>query len=136
MKTIIVVAALISASAAARAAPAPPSLLWASHPVFANQTALLWGSSLAGVRSVTILGDTVSNFTALAFDVSPNSLKFILPQNLPDGIHKACVAASVCIEINRPDPWWFRGDVNLTHASTQGGWIRVFAFPSSLISTN
>lgn len=117
-------------------------LLWASHPVYSNETVLLWGSGFTGVDSVTITmasaahttgihnedsssprkdqvsiqGDT---FTAKTFDVTDFSCKVILPANLPVGVYKLCIAVNgnttaTCILLNAPDVFWKRGDVNLT----------------------
>ena len=93
-----------------------------------------WAHSFARLhRTRPRAGGTGANTTATAFDVWANGFKVRLPAGLADGVYRLCVdgvpadgtASALCTVINAPDPWWRRGDVNLTHA-TAGGWVRVF----------
>ena len=110
------------------------TLLWASQPTFANETVLVWGSSLFGVSSCTLQAAGSSGSApppavhVMAFDVSETSIKVTLPPSLPDGRYTLCVEAGACIELNAPELWWRRGDVSLTaypHAPhTSSPWSR------------
>lgn len=129
------------------AEPTPTTLLWASAPTFANQTVLVWGAGLAGASSATVkvpqnaaaggAGATDTRvpappvLSATPFDVSDTSLKVTLPAALPDGSYELCIHSGgasppACIDLNCPELWWRRGDVNLTHATAGAGWVRIF----------
>ncbi len=115
------------------------ALTWASQPAFANETVLLWGGGLAGIESVTvqahtcIAGRSMDPLSSSAVDVTNTAMKVVLPAGLPDAHYTVCAqqqhtsggGAKSCIDINVPDLWWRRGDVNMTHA-TAGGWVRTF----------
>eukprot|EP00040_Diaphanoeca_grandis_P005094 m.31359 g.31359 ORF g.31359 m.31359 type:complete len:780 (+) comp16447_c0_seq1:96-2435(+) len=112
-----------------------PTILWTSQPTFGNETLLVWGSALdVGVQSLTVTPlqtsggevETTTTMSIPAFDISRTSLKATLPASLANGAYKVCLGSSEsCTTINVADPWWWRGDVNLTHVSP-GGWLRVF----------
>jgi hypothetical protein len=141
---VVLAGAVAAASPIMQPGGPQPSVQWASQPTLPGETLLLWGDSLSHVSSVTVTllptaaagpASTASEVSAGAasaaavsvpsFDTSATSLKATLPASLPTGVYRVCVAASACVDVNRPDPWWWRGDSNLTHA-TPGGWVRVF----------
>ena len=121
-----------TAAAGTAVEPPKPTLAWASQPTYGGETVLLWGSGLAGIKQVTITqvgcADLVSDPPTVAapFDISPTALKVTLPTDLPYAHYKLCVTPSSCIDLNTPDLWWRRGDVNLTHATAGTGWVRIF----------
>jgi hypothetical protein len=70
---------------------------------------------------------------ATTFDGTNTALKVTLPAALPDGKrYRLCVhgrspsAGPACLELNAPETWWRRGDVNLTHATAGTGYVRIF----------
>ena len=112
--------------------PAPATLLWASHPTFANETVLVWGASLTGTTSAVLvpLTDHQAASSAVAatattipvFDVSDTSFKATLPPMLAAGLYTLCARgpaapepdptaigsnATNCIVLNAPDMFWY-----------------------------
>ena len=86
---------------------------------------------LAGIESVTvqahtcIAGRSADPLSSSAVDVTNTAMKVVLPAGLPDAHYTVCAqqhtggggGAKSCIDINAPDLWWWRGDVNMTHAT-------------------
>jgi hypothetical protein len=137
---VLLLAVAFGVGAVAQQAPSP-TLLWASQPTLPNETVLVWGSGLlkGGATSVTIQpvagaagAPAPPGLRAALFDVSDTSFKVTLPPGLPEGRYTLCVhgmspaAAPACIQLNDPEMWWLRGDVNLTHATAGSGWVRIF----------
>lgn len=106
-----------------------PSVQWASQPTLAGETVLLWGDSLGDVTHVNVSAAAGGpSHMVPTFDRSRTSLKATLPPALHDGVFLVCVGSNgmdSCAQVNAPDPWWWRGDTNLTSA-TPAGWVRVF----------
>ena len=106
-----------------------PSVQWASQPTLAGETVLLWGDSLGDVTHVNVSAAAGGpSHVVPTFDRSRTSLKATLPPALHDGVFLVCLGSNgtgSCARVNAPDPWWWRGDTNLTNA-TPAGWVRVF----------
>lgn len=143
--TILAAAYTLAMRTAGSARALSPTLMWTSHPTFANETVLVWGSGLAGITTATIssssgaggAGNDVQGRPSTSvpvFDVSPTSFKATLPPSFPAGVFTLCVGSSSsrssssnCIDGNAPDLFWKRGDVDLATATAGGGgWVRVF----------
>ena len=142
--TILAAAYTLAMRAAGSARALSPTLMWTSHPTFANETVLVWGSGLAGITTATIsssgaggAGNDVQGRPSTSvpvFDVSPTSFKATLPPSFPAGVFTLCVGSSSsrssssnCIDGNAPDLFWKRGDVDLATATAGGGgWVRAF----------
>lgn len=121
---------------------AAPLVTWVSQPTMPNETAVLWGEQLHLVAAFTITpvsrgslpasrNSKESPATLVPFDVSNHSAKIILPPTMSPGVYRICPgtvppnSTGACVLCNGPDVFWYRGDVNLSHASV-GGWVRVF----------
>lgn len=86
-----------------------------------------------------IAGRSTDSISSSAVDVTNTAMKVVLPAGLPDAHYTVCAqqhasggGAKACIDINAPDVWWRRGDVNMTHA-TAG--VSLFTFPEPLSSS-
>lgn len=69
-----------------------------------------------------IAGRSADPLSSSAADVTNTAMKVVLPAGLPDAHYTVCAqqhtgGAKSCIDINAPDLWWRRGDVNMTHAT-------------------
>ena len=115
------VAVVLSADATSPA-PIPATLLWASHPTFANETVLVWGASLTGTTSAVLTDHQSAATTIPVFDVSDTSFKATLPPMLAAGLYTLCARgpaapepdptaigsnATNCIVLNAPDMFWY-----------------------------
>ena len=105
-------------------------VFWASQPVCPNETVLLAGHALQTVTAIEIrrLGvDTDVRQTIKPLQVTPQSLKFILPATLKMGVFECVVRGdgwSQIVQLNSPDVWWLQGDGGM--CATPGGWLRAF----------
>jgi hypothetical protein len=126
------------------AAPPAPTITWASQPVLPGETCVLQASSFGGA---TVLltplghhGHGPQEATAVTPHTYGNaSVFFTVPADIPVGpfscrLESATRGLSAPFVVNRPDAWWWQGD--LGNRSTSGGWLRVFgnslSFPSAM----
>lgn len=127
--------AALLALAGARAATALAVVGWASSPVGLNETVLVLGGGFGGpgasVAVWPLSAGPTANVSAVAFQVTDSTLKFVVPTSLPaDDAWAFSVtpsgggAASAPTPLNAPEPWWCSGD--LGEFASAGGFVRVF----------
>lgn len=127
---------------AASAGAAAPVVFWGSDPVAPDETVLLLGGGYGPDTSVEVAplpdaapgAPTDASPEATAWQrvdilqLSPQSLKFVLPADLPAGAFVCRVSSGGAVSapflLNAPDPWWFQGDEGAR--VTPSGWLRVF----------
>ena len=130
--TLLSVLLLLTAVAAAaqtddaEASAPEPIIIWGSYPVAPGQTVLLAGLNFPAQSAVRIKGvnsGSTASAQAIAEQSSTHSLKFILPQSLPQDVFEISVGGSAAYFLNAPDVWSVHGDLGNT--STPGGSVRL-----------
>ena len=130
--TLLSVLLLLTAVAAAaqtddaEASAPEPIIIWGSYPVAPGQTVLLAGLNFPAQSEVRIKGvnsGSTASARAIAEQSSTHSLKFILPQSLPQDVFEISVGGSAAYFLNAPDVWSVHGDLGNT--STPGGSVRL-----------
>jgi len=119
---------LVSASLAASAAPV---VLWVSEPVKPGETVVAYGSGFDGCKAIhwTRLADTTHaaiSGTVPPAQIGQRSVKFVLPDNVPQGVYQAQLitpAGNETVSIDRPRVCWTQGD--LGGEGTPGGFVRI-----------
>lgn len=115
-------------------ASAIPTITWASEPVQPGETLLLAGDdfdpSCSAILSTMTPSIPSTTRTVQAVDghATSNSLKFLLPSDLPADVfalNLTCASGSTSAAhlLNTAKPWWVQGDAGDT--ATPGGWLRV-----------
>ena len=120
---------LIASRCACRDSTAP-TLSWASVPLLPSSLALLSGGGFHNRSEVRLIGQDGATHMATALDVSAAALKFEMPA--APGAYDVSVDGSAPLAVNVPEVWWWQGDAG--HASTPGGWLRVFGRAISAVS--
>lgn len=137
MRRCIVVAAALVGALASMECQAKPLVFWASEPVGPDETVLLAGSDMGGIRRVRIgvVGDGADGsgrpsepVDAEITHVGATATGFVVPARFPSGVYayelESGDGARTSGTLNAPDVYWIQGDEGA--ASTPGGWVRVF----------
>lgn len=110
-------------------------VFWGSDPVEPNETVVLAGADLDGIKAVRVTrlvdASSQSISKAMAQDApilqsSAHTIKFLLPQSLGRGIYRYELLggrAAVTGLLNAASVYWMQGDAG--SSATVGGWVRV-----------
>ena len=112
----------------AQVCSARPTVTWASDPVQPDEVVLAHGGGWTNDARVEVSIGTGAPVVLTPLEVREQSVKFLLPKNLPTGIYTCRVVSggekSEPFELNAPDVWWQQGDWG--QEASPGGWIALF----------
>eukprot|EP00658_Telonema_sp_P-2_P081035 TRINITY_DN8200_c0_g1_i1.p1 TRINITY_DN8200_c0_g1~~TRINITY_DN8200_c0_g1_i1.p1 ORF type:complete len:314 (-),score=66.34 TRINITY_DN8200_c0_g1_i1:116-1057(-) len=97
---------------------------WVSSPLRPDEIAMVSGDGFSPSSRVTLTSTDGSSLNPSAFDVSPSSLKFLMPKAAHTTAYDLTIDDSVPLPVNLPEVWWWQGDQG--NVSSPGGWLRVF----------
>jgi hypothetical protein len=124
---------LLLATSLYTSAATKPTVLWVSQPIRPNETALVQGMSLDGVKTIHVkIGAGSEALDAVVSDSTDNGLHFVVPPTLrwPAVYEITPAGATEPFLLNAPRVQWMQGDHG--RSSLQGGWLRLFGSCLSL----